>query len=463
MSNVIPFTDTTRGALVHLVRRILKCLAHGRTGGLALLPLIFIISWSPVSWAASSKVHDLTELSIEDLMKIEITSVSKKAQKISDAAAAIFVITQEDIRRSGVTSIPEALRMAPGVEVARIDANKWAISARGFNSRFANKLLVLMDGRSVYSPLFSGVWWDVQDTMMEDIDRIEVIRGPGATLWGANAVNGVINIITKKAGDTLGGLVTAGGGTEEKGFGALRYGLKPAEDSDFRAYAKYFNRDRSVTSTGADAGDEWDAFRAGFRLDHETSARNNFTLQGDYYTGNAGTTYDVASITLPYLNTFQKKSESAGGNIIGRWNHTFENDSEFSLQAYYDRSDRKDLFAAGVVDTADVDLQYRFKWFGGQEFVLGTGYRFTRDNIANDNELRTADPASRSESLLSAFIQDDITLIDNRLHWVIGSKFEHNGYTGFEVQPNTRLIWTPSTTQSVWGAISRSVRTPSRA
>jgi iron complex outermembrane receptor protein len=428
------------------------------------LPLFFIITfWCTSSWAAQSGVHNLMELSIEDLMKIEITSVSKKAQKISDAAAAVYVITQEDIRRSGVTTIPEALRMAPGIEVARIDANKWAISSRGFNSRFANKLLVLMDGRSVYSPLFSGVWWDIQDTMMEDIDRIEVIRGPGATLWGANAVNGVINIITKKAGDTLGGLVTAGGGTEEKGFGEVRYGLNLAEDSNLRVYAKYFNRDRSVTSTGAEAADDWDALRTGFRLDHESSAQNNYTLQGDYYTGNAGTTYDVASIIPPYLNTFQKKSESAGGNIIGRWNHTFTNTSALTLQAYYDRSDRKDLFAAGVVDTADVDLQYRFKWFGGQEIVLGTGYRYTRDNIANDNELRTANPASRSDSLLNAFIQDDITLIDNRLHWVIGSKFEHNGYTGFEVQPNTRLIWTPSSTQSVWGAVSRSVRTPSRA
>ena len=352
--------------------------------------------------------------------------------------------------------------MAPGVEVARIDANKWAVSVRGFNSRFANKLLVLMDGRSVYSPLFSGVWWDVQDTMLEDIDRIEVIRGPGATLWGANAVNGVINIITKKAGETQGGLIAAGGGTEEKGFGAVRYGLKLDEGADLRVYAKYFNRDRSVTSTGAEAADEWDALRTGFRLDHGPSGQNNFTLQGDYYAGNAGTTYDVASITPPYLNTFQKKSESAGGNIIGRWKHTFMNDSEFSLQAYYDRSDRKDLFAAGVVDIADVDLQYRVKWFGGQELVVGSGYRYTRDDIANDNQLRTADPASRSDQLLSAFIQDDITLIDNRLHWVIGSKFEHNGYTGFEVQPNTRLIWTPSNIQSVWGAVSRSVRTPSR-
>ena len=204
-------------------------------------------------------------------MRIEVTSVSKKGEQLSDAPSAIFVITQEDIRRSGVTSIPEALRMAPGVEVARIDANKWAVSARGFNSRFATKLLVLMDGRSVYSPVFSGVWWDVQDTLLEDIDRIEVIRGPGATLWGANAVNGVINIITKKAGETQGGLATVGVGTEEKGFGSFRYGLKLGEHSDARAYVKYFNRDASVTSTGATAADDWDQFRTGFRLDHEPS------------------------------------------------------------------------------------------------------------------------------------------------------------------------------------------------
>lgn len=415
------------------------------------------------NWGWSQlQAKDLTDLSLEDLMHIEVTSVSKKGEQLSDAPAAIFVITQEDIRRSGVTSIPEALRMAPGVEVARIDANKWAVSARGFNSRFATKLLVLMDGRSVYSPVFSGVWWDIQDTLLEDIDRIEVIRGPGATLWGANAVNGVINIITKKASETRGGLATAGAGTEERGFGSLRYGLKLGEHSDVRAYAKYFNRDASVTSSGAKAADDWDQFRTGFRLDHEPSVQNQFTLQGDYYKGKSGSTHEISTLSPPFTQSFQEKPDLSGGNILGHWKHFFSDNSEINLQTYYDRTERNDAFAAEKRDTFDFDLQHRFKWIFGQEIVWGIGYRVTRDNIEN-TILRSIDPSSRTDQLFSAFIQDDITLIKDRLRWIIGSKFEHNDYTGFELQPSTRLIWTPSKDQSIWGSVSRSVRTPSRA
>jgi iron complex outermembrane recepter protein len=438
-----------------------RCAHIGWSTARIVLVALAMLSLAGNGWTLSN-VEDLTQLSLEDLMRIEVTSVSKKGERLSDAPAAIFVITQEDIRRSGVTSIPEALRMAPGVEVAKIDANKWAISARGFNSRFATKLLVLLDGRSIYSPVFSGVWWDVQDTLLEDIDRIEVIRGPGATLWGANAVNGVINIITRKAGETQGGLISAGAGTEEKGFGAVRYGLKTGENTAVRAYAKYFNRDASVTSTGAEAADEWDQFRTGFRMDHEPSGQNNFTLQGDYYQGRSGSTYNVVTLSPPYSMSFDEKPDLLGGNVLGRWKHVYSNTSELTLQAYYDRTDRRDTFAAEERDTGDIDLQHRFKWIGGQEIIWGLGYRLTRDDI-KDNNLRTISPTSQSNELFSAFIQDDITLIDDRLRWVIGSKFEHNDYTGFEVQPSTRLIWTPSKDQSLWGAISRSVRTPSRA
>jgi iron complex outermembrane recepter protein len=434
----------------------------GRSTVRIVLGVLAILFSLTVNGRASSIVSDLTQLSLEDLMRIEVTSVSKKGEQLSDAPAAIFVITQEDIRRSGVTSIPEALRMAPGVEVARIDANKWAISARGFNSRFATKLLVLMDGRSVYSPVFSGVWWDVQDTLLEDIDRIEVIRGPGATLWGANAVNGVINIITKKAGESQGGLAALGAGTEEKGFGSFRYGLKLGEYSDARAYVKYFNRDVSVTRSGVEAADSWDQFRTGFRLDHGPSVQNNFTLQGDYYRGSSGSTNEVSTLSPPYSRSFQEKPDLMGGHILGRWKHVSSNTSEFALQAYYDRTERHDSLAREDRDTGDLDFQHRFKWFGGQEIIWGLGYRLTRDTI-KDTDLRTINPSSRSDQLFSTFIQDDITLMKDRLRLVIGSKFEHNDYTGFEVQPSTRLIWTPSKDQSLWGAVSRSVRTPSRA
>src|SRR5207237_1884211 len=244
-----------------------------RAVALAMVALLFVAS------APAQNAIDVTTMSVEDLMNMQVTSVSKRTQKVADAAAAIFVITQEDIRRSGARSIPEALRLAPGLEVARIDSNKWAIASRGFNGRFDNKLLVLIDGRSVYTPLFSGVYWNVQDVMLEDVDRIEVIRGPGATLWGANAVDGVINVITKKAKATQSALVTAGAGTEERGAANVRYGGKLGKDTYYRAYGKYFNFGPSVyPSTDISANDNWDAWRGGFRTDWTPSGPNSITL-----------------------------------------------------------------------------------------------------------------------------------------------------------------------------------------
>ena len=258
--------STSYGKSIDLLSSILSCI-------LLALPV-----------QASESIEGYLDLPLEDLLSMEVTSVSKKKQRLNEAAAAIFVITQEDIRRSGVTSIPEALRLAPGVQVARFDSNKWAISSRGFNGQFANKLLVLMDGRSVYTPSYSGVYWDVQDTLLEDIERIEVIRGPGATLWGANAVNGVINIITKFASDTQGGLVSLGVGDEEKGFAGFRYGAEMNQFTQGRFYAKYFERDSYVMEAdGSDAGDDWESLRAGFRLDGTPSEYDSWTLQGDVY------------------------------------------------------------------------------------------------------------------------------------------------------------------------------------
>jgi iron complex outermembrane receptor protein len=251
---------------------------------------LLVLIGAGLSWPASQKQQprhpeDLTAISLEELMDIEVTSVSKKEQQLSRAAAAIYVITQEDIRRSGASSIPEALRMVPGVQVARVNANWWAISARGFNGLAANKLLVLVDGRSVYSPVFSGVYWEVQDTLLEDIDRIEVIRGPGATMWGANAVNGVINIITKAAGQTQGGLVTVGGGNEERGFGGLRYGGPLGPNAHYRGHAKYFQRNHSFQEAGQGGVNDWGLLRGGFRMDMNLSPRDSLTLQGDVYHG----------------------------------------------------------------------------------------------------------------------------------------------------------------------------------
>src|SRR3982074_218993 len=307
-----------------------------------------------VASALAQNLPDVTAMSVEDLMNVQVTSVSKRTQKLADAAAAIFVITREDIRRSGATSIPEALRMVPGLQVARIDENKWAITSRGFNGRFANKLLVLIDGRSVYTPLFSGVYWNIQDVMLEDVDRIEVIRGPGATLWGATAVNGVINMITKAAKSTQSALAAAGGGTETRGSGSVRYGGRLNQGTYYRAYAKYFNVGPSIDpSTGRRANDNWDALRGGFRTDWTSAGADLLTVQGDIHRSGYGETLTVPSLNAPYSSTFPNQGSISVGNLLGRWNHAFANSST-SLQMYYDHTsitenslftDHQDTFA----------------------------------------------------------------------------------------------------------------------
>jgi iron complex outermembrane receptor protein len=437
-----------------------RCLRRAAIGAL-LLSIVAGVCLASASDTEPLLPADLTELSLEDLMDIEITSVAKKAQKLSEAAAAVFVITQEDIRRSGATSIPEALRMAPGLEVARIDANKWAVTSRGFNGRFANKLLVLIDGRTVYTPLYSGVYWDMKDTLLEDIDRIEVIRGPGASLWGANAVNGVINIITKSAKDTQGGLIVAGAGTEEQGFGAVRYGGKLGQDIDSRAYVKYFDRDSGVFSSGENGADQWDILRAGFRMDWQRSGPDALTLEGDIYDGEAGVTVVTKSFD-PYVPpTFDEDDDISGANLLGRWKHTVSDTSEIALQVYYDRTERNGAILDQIHDTFDLDLQQQFTLGKRHEIVWGLGYRFVSDNIEN-TFYGSWDPDSRDDDLYSGFVQDDITLIKDQLRLTLGSKFEHNDYTGSEIQPNGRLMWTPREGHSIWTAVSRAVRTPSR-
>jgi iron complex outermembrane recepter protein len=418
--------------------------------------------------------YDLTEQSLDELMKIEVKTSARKEQTISQTAAAITVITQEDIRRSGATTIAEALRMAPGVNVARIDANKWAVSARGFNDFFANKLLVLNDGRSVYTPLFSGVFWDVQDTALEDVDRIEVIRGPGAALWGANAVNGVINIITKSAKDTQGALISGGGGDQENGFGVIRYGGKINENAFYRVYAKYFNRDDFPDSLGRDGADEWAVMRGGFRTDWELSPQNTMTFQGDIYNGQVGQRLVLPTTARPpivpfnplyYLMEAQGLSDVSGGNLLGSWKHSFSDSADLNVQLYYDRTERRDQVHREIRDTYDLDGVQHFTWGDRQEFVAGVGYRYTEDHLS-DGKAGTGtivfNPLSRGDQLFSTFIQDEITLIERRLRLTVGSKLEHNDYTGWEVQPSTRLLWTPNEKNSLWGAVSRAVRTPSR-
>src|SRR5438093_3529420 len=413
--------------------------------------------------STKKRLSDLADMSLEDLTKIEVTSVSKHKEKLADAPAAIFVITQEDIRRSGVTTIADALRLAPGLEVARVASHDWAITSRGFNELYANKLLVLIDGRSVYTPLFSGVYWDVQDTLLEDIDRIEVIRGPGATLWGANAVNGVINITTKSAKETIGGLLSGGYGTEEQGFGSARYGGKLGEDAYYRGYVKYFNRDSSALPSGAQANDAWEMYRGGFRTDWEPSAQNLFTLQGDAYAGTENQTVTLFTPAFPFTQPDASKMRVSGGNVIGRWTHTFTPDSDLKLQIYYDRTDRAVDYFKEMRNTADFDLQYRHPLWQRHDVTWGVGFRYADSDTSRSNFTLAFIPPERITRIFNTFIQDEITLVKERLRLTLGSKFERNDYTGFEIQPSGRLLWTPHERHSVWASVSRAVRTPSRA
>src|SRR6266516_2135805 len=351
------------------------------TVGRRILSLVVVALFLGTSVSAQSQgVPDISRMSIEELMNVEVTSVAKRPQRVADAAASVFVLTQEDIRRSGAASIPEALRMVPGLQVARIDENKWAIGSRGFNGRFDNKLLVLIDGRSVYTPLFSGVYWNVQDVMLEDVDRIEVIRGPGATLWGANAVNGVINIITKSAKATQRTLATAGGGTELRGFTGVRYGGTIHDDTYYRGYAKYFNVGASTNPFVTDASDNWDSLRAGFRGDWAPKGSDALTFQGDIYRSHYGETLTIPTLNAPYSNTFANLGGISGGNVLGRWTHDFGNSST-ALQMYFDDTNITDNFLfTDHQKIFDIDFQHSFRPTASQVFIWGVGYRSIADN-----------------------------------------------------------------------------------
>ncbi len=413
--------------------------------------------------AAVEAGNDFFDMDIAQLMQITITSVAKKPQNLSDSAAAVFVITQDDIHRSGVTSIPEALRMAPGLQVARVDSNKWAITSRGFAGNFANKLLVMIDGRTVYSPAFSGVYWDAQDTMLEDIDRIEVIRGPGATVWGANAVNGVVNIITKKAGDTQGGLVTLGGGTHDQVLTGLRYGTAIGEDTHGRAYIKYHKQDSfELHDTGKDANDDWDSLRTGFRLDGEQVGKNFWTLQGDFYSNDENQTLDPFwTPNPPYMSVANDDFETSGWNILGRFQKQVSQTSSWTIQAYYDYTNRDEEIMEQTHRTIDLDLQYQSQLGARNNLVIGLGYRSVDADFDNTFQV-SVDPANRSENLYSGFVQDEIMLAPDRLWLTLGAKWEHNDFTGHEFQPSGRLLWKASDKQTVWAAVSKAVRTPSQ-
>jgi len=418
-----------------------------------------------------TQLKDLTTLSLEELLNIQVTSATKSSTRLSNAPAAIYVLTGEDIQRTGATTIPEALRVVPGLHVARIDANKWVVSARGFNGQFANKLLVLIDGRSVYTPLFSGVWWDQQDVMMEDIERIEVIRGPGASLWGANAVNGVINIITKNARDTQGTLMSGYAGNARRG-GGVRYGAKVGDDAYLKVYGRYSRHDESSTQiNNEDSNDDGHLKKFGFRYDKTFTTQSRLMFQGDVFEGYSGgalrsfanLTADATPVlTPPYSIVSPTSQEFDGHHLLGRWEHTINENSEMSLQFYWDRNQRVLSALNGVdqVDTLDIDFQHSFNLSERQHITWAMGYRQNHNN-SKDSFTFMFCPEKRTDDIYSLFVQDEIMLVPDRWKLTLGSKIQHNPSTGYETQPNARLLWTPDARNSIWASISRAVRIPS--
>jgi len=406
--------------------------------------------------------QQLKELSLEQLGNVEVTSISKAPEQVWKTAAAVFVITQDDIKRAGATTIPEALRLAPGVEVARISADKWSIGIRGFGSRLSRAVLVLIDGRSVYNTLLAGTYWEVQDTMVEDIDRIEVIRGPGGTVWGPNAVNGVINIITKKAKDTQGVLVSTGGGDEEQGFLNARYGGKGGDNLNYRVYGKGFNRAAEYHPDGNNY-DRWAAVQLGFRVDWTRYERDSYTLQGDIYDERAGETVNSVSYTPPYSQVITGNMMLSGGNILGRWTRTFGDGDDIQVQGYYDKTNRHEPNFADLRNTYDIDFVQRFHAGSRNHFSYGLGARASQGHQPSITSGLYFIPNTRTDQLYTAFIQDDIALVPDQLTLELGSKLLRTNYTGFEAEPTARLIWTPTETQSLWLATTRAVRTPSDA
>ncbi len=437
---------------------------RGHRGRIVAVTLALAIAVLPVlaQAPAAEDGNQMMNLSLEDLMDVEFYSASKKLESLSGATAAVFVITQEDIRRTGVTSIPEALRMVPGLQIARADVHQWAISARGFNSVIADKLLVLIDGRTVYSPLFSGVFWDVQDTLLEDVERIEVIRGPGATLWGANAVNGVINIITRSAHDTHGGLATAGAGSLEKSFGALRYGGAINDRASYRAFLKTFDRDELPSLTQVRSAGDWGATRGGIRLDWDTEKAGSFALFGEAYDGSVEEPVRLVQLAPPYVQLELRDRDFTGGFVMGRWSKETSRGHDVSFQTYYDQVDLNSAIGEYTRDTIDFEYQHELAFGKRADLIWGLGYRSNADDVVNTSTVNW-DPPSRRFDLWSAFAQADVGFAEDRFKLTLGSKFEHNDFSGSEVQPSIRFRWTLDERKNVWAAVSRAVQTPVRA
>ena len=403
----------------------------------------------------------LADASLEQLLNTEVTSVSKREQKLAGTAAAVFVISAEDIRRSGATNVPDVLRMAPGVDVQQVNASIWAISIRGFNSRYSNKILVLIDGRSVYTPTFSGVYWDNQDLPLEDIERIEVIRGPGATLWGANAVNGVISILTRSAKATQGGLVSVGGGSQTNTMDLAQFGAKVGQAGAYRIFGKFFEVGDSATAAGGPAYDRWSGVHGGFRSDWNLSPRDTLTLEGDLFSNRDHESMRSGWIPYPSEPLYPIAFDSAGGSLLARWTHSSETGTESSVRTYFDGYRRTEYSTPEKVRNFDVEFEQHFRLGSRQNIVWGLGYRASASSVAPGPSLSLS-PLSVTGNLWSAFIEDEIR-VNSSLTFTLGDRAEHCPYVGWEDEPGARIAWTPgSGRHTLWASAAKADRIPSR-
>jgi len=417
-----------------------------------------------LAWGRSPLESDqqtLKNLTLEQLSNIEVTTATKGPESAFKTPAAVFVITGDDIKRSGATTIPDALRISPGVEVAQIDSDKWSVGIRGFGSRLCRSVLVLIDGRTVYTTLLAGTYWEVQDTVLEDIDRIEIIRGPGGTIWGPNAVDGIINIITKTAKQTHGTLVSAGGGNVEQGFVNFRHGGGTKSGLNYRVYGKAFTRGPQFHRDGRNF-DDWRSGQGGFRMDWSRGNHDAFTVQGDIYKQEDGESVVATSYTPPYSRVVDANAHLSGGNILGNWTRTISDKNDIQLQGYYDRTNRHEPNFGDIRDTYDLDFiqhlrvrRHNVRWGLGARFSEGTNLQVVSG--------LTFSPAERTDRLLTGFIQDEYSIIDNRLALTVGTKLLHTNFTDFEPEPSARLLWTPGNKASFWAAFTQAVRTPSDA
>jgi iron complex outermembrane receptor protein len=404
---------------------------------------------------------DLSSMNIEDLMNVKVTSASKKVESLSAAPAAIFVITGDEIRRGGFSSVPDALRLAPGLHIAQQSAHVWIVAARGFSSIFNGRMLVLIDGRLVYTPLFGGVWWDVQDPPLEDIERIEVIRGPGGTLWGANAVNGVINIIMKESARTQGAFVSTSAGVDEGYATRLRYGGKVGNNLTYRIYGTSNDWLPSVNASGAENYDGWSISEGGARFDWNASQKDNVTFDGQGYSGRTRDTLSIFSPIAPPAN-LNFSSIMKGGHVLGQWKHKFNGQSTTDVLGYCDWTFRSEEGFLEPRSICDVEFQHSYSFTGRQSLTWGGAVMTTNATDQNTFTTRFV-PVSQRDTTSSVFLQYDVDLVPDKLRVIAGSKFERNSYTGFEYQPQIRAVWTPKKSHTIWAAVSRVVRTPSTA